>query len=63
MPTGEQLISVHGTQVITELRARIQRLREENLSLRRLLLRRPVSACHLDTDALEEKLHSVSWVV
>ncbi|GAA53389.1 hypothetical protein CLF_110135 [Clonorchis sinensis] len=60
MPTGEQLISVHGTQVITELRARIQRLREENLSLRRLLLRRPVSACHLDTDALEEKLHSIS---
>lgn len=29
-------------RIITELKARIHRLREENMALRRLLLRRPV---------------------
>ncbi|KAF7260810.1 hypothetical protein EG68_02029 [Paragonimus skrjabini miyazakii] len=39
---NEQPLSTYATRAITELKARIQRLREENLSLRRLLLRRPL---------------------
>ncbi|CAH8456999.1 unnamed protein product [Schistosoma curassoni] len=36
------LVSQQPIRIITELKARIQRLREENMALRRLLLRRPL---------------------
>lgn len=36
------MVSQQPIRIITELKARIQRLREENMALRRLLLRRPL---------------------
>ncbi|CAL8072094.1 unnamed protein product [Calicophoron daubneyi] len=50
----DKTVSSQGMRAITDLKARIQRLREENLSLRRLLLRRQLTP--LKTTKLNEEV-------
>ncbi|CAH8452420.1 unnamed protein product [Schistosoma turkestanicum] len=69
--TNHLMISQQPLRIITELKARIQRLREENMALRRLLLRRPLvpvkhsdqeseqrPICQLSNEQLMQKLKS-----
>ncbi|VDP75998.1 unnamed protein product, partial [Schistosoma curassoni] len=54
------LVSQQPIRIITELKARIQRLREENMALRRLLLRRPLVPVKQSDQESEQRPFCVS---